>query len=203
MKRIIIIFLFAVLSFAHKSMAQLYDGITQPTTFRVMIPVTASLQDNGGVSASPILSYRYNPLDWFSVTAVAQYNIGERSFMPQIWLNFNVKQTFYILSRSIYNFKTSRYSHTLSATVKLPRGFMVDCTWDNLFDGRRFCTSDRFQVVAGYAYGKIVGNIGYSMRHKKGIIANIRFKITDYDWIQLKYDGGMNAVTMQFFIQFN
>lgn len=80
---------------------------------------------------------------------------------------------------------------------------MVDCTWENLFDGRRFCASDRFQVVAGYGYGKVVGNIGYSMRHQKGIIANLRFKITDYDWVQIKYDGGTNAVTMQLFIQFD
>lgn len=202
MKRIIIILL-AVFSIATASMAQLYDGITQPTKFRILLPVTQRFQEEGGTSSTPLLSYRYQPLDWFSVTAVAQYNIGNRAFIPQIWLNFNVKRTFYILSRSIYNVKTNRYSHTLSATVKFPRGFMLDCTWDNLFDGRRLCASDRFQIVAGYGYGKVVGNIGYSMRHKKGIIANLRFKITDYDWVQLKYDGGTNAATMQLFLQFD
>lgn len=185
------------------SRAQLYDGITQPTNFRLMLPVTQRLQEEGGTSAAPLIAYRYKPINWFSVTAVAQYNLGSRAFIPQIWLNFNVKQTFYILSRSIYNVKNNRYSQTLSATVKLPKGFMVDCTWDNLFDGRRFCDSDRFQVVAGYGYGKVVGNIGYSMRHQKGVIANIRLKITDYDWVQLKYDGGTNAITMQLFLQFD
>ena len=183
--------------------AQVYDGITQPTRYRIWIPVSANLHGHGSTSVSPFIGYKENLTDWLSVTGIAQYNIGGEAFVPQVWLNLNYKKTFWFLSRSIYDTKANIYRHTLSATVKLPKGFMVDATWDDAYNGHKFIDTDRLQVLGGVAHGRFVVNAGYSMRNKPGVIANLRLKITDYDWLQFKYDGGAKAFTFSTALQFN
>ncbi len=183
--------------------AQVYDGITQPTRYRIWIPVSANLHGHGSTSVSPFIGYKENICDWFSVTGIAQYNIGKEAFVPQVWLNFNVNKWLWFLSRSIYDTKENIYRHTLSTTIKLPHGFMIDATWDNAYDGHKFCDTDRLQVLGGVAHGRFVFNAGYSMRNKPGLITNLRLKITDYDWLQLKYDAGTKAFTFSTALQFN
>ena len=182
--------------------AQVYDGITQPLRYRIWIPVSANLHGHGSTSVSPFIGYKENLTDWLSVTGIAQYNIGGEAFVPQVWLNLNYKKTFWFLSRSIYDTKANIYRHTLSATVKLPKGFMVDATWDDAYNGHKFIDTDRLQVLGGVAHGRFVVNAGYSMRNKPGVIANLRLKITDYDWLQLKYDAGTKAFTFSTALQF-
>lgn len=183
--------------------AQVYDGITQPTRYRIWIPVSANLHGHGSTSVSPFIGYKENITDWLSATAVAQYNIGGETFVPQLWLNLNYNKWLWFLSRSIYDTKANIYRHTLSATVKLPKGFMIDATWDDAYNGHKFIDTDRLQVLGGVAHGRFVVNAGYSMRNKPGVIANLRLKITDYDWLQFKYDGGAKAFTFSTALQFN
>ena len=183
--------------------AQVYDGITQPTRYRIWIPVSANLHGHGSTSVSPFVGYKENITDWLSATAVAQYNIGGEAFVPQLWLNVNYNKWLWFLSRSIYDTKANIYRHTLSATVKLPKGFMIDATWDDAYNGHKFIDTDRLQVLGGVAHGRFVVNAGYSMRNKPGVIANLRLKITDYDWLQFKYDGGAKAFTFSTALQFN
>ena len=183
--------------------AQVYDGITQPTRYRIWIPVSANLHGHGSTSVSPFIGYKENITDWLSATAVAQYNIGGEAFVPQLWLNVNYNKWLWFLSRSIYDTKANIYRHTLSATVKLPKGFMIDATWDDAYNGHKFIDTDRLQVLGGVAHGRFVVNAGYSMRNKPGVIANLRLKITDYDWLQFKYDGGAKAFTFSTALQFN
>lgn len=191
------------LLFAVNAQAQIYDGITQPTRFRLWVPITTTLDSNHNTTVAPFVGYKQEVCNWFSVTPVLQYNINKENFIPQVWLNFNVKNKFYVLSRSIYDVRANEYRHTLSATYKLPLGFMVDATWENMFDGRKFCNSDRLQVVAGYGYKFFVANVGYSIRNKPGVVANLRLKVTDYNWLQLKYDQGTNSVQIGCALQFN
>ena len=183
--------------------AQVYDGITQPTRYRIWIPVSANLHGHGSTSVSPFVGYKENLTDWLSATAVAQYNIGGEAFVPQLWLNVNYNKWLWFLSRSIYDTKANIYRHTLSATVKLPKGFMIDATWDDAYNGHKFVDTDRLQVLGAVAHGRFVVNAGYSMRNKPGVIANLRLKITDYDWLQFKYDGGAKAFTFSTALQFN
>ena len=183
--------------------AQVYDGITQPLRYRIWIPVSANLHGHGSTSVSPFIGYKENLTDWLSATAVAQYNIGGEIFVPQLWLNVNYNKWLWFLSRSIYDTKANIYRHTLSATVKLPKGFMIDATWDDAYNGHKFIDTDRLQVLGGVAHGRFVVNAGYSMRNKPGVIANLRLKITDYDWLQFKYDGGIKAITVSTALQFN
>ncbi len=203
MKNRIIFCLLLVLLTAVSAKAQVYDGITQPTRFRVWVPVTTSLHESNATTVAPFIGYKQDIAKWFSVTPVVQYNINSETFTPQVWLNFNVKQKFYILSRSIYDTRANEYRHTLSATYKLPMGFMIDATWENLFNGRKFCDTDRLQFLAGYAYKWFVVNAGYSCRNHKGVIANLRLKVTDYNWLQFKYDGGLNNIQVGCAFQFN
>lgn len=188
---------------ATSTKAQVYDGITQPTRFRVWIPITVSLHDSKSTTVSPFIGYKQDVFDWFSVTPVLQYSINSETFTPQVWLNFNVKKKFYVLSRSIYDTRENEYRHTLSATYKLPLGFMVDATWENLYNGHKFCDTDRLQFVGGYAYKWFVVNAGYSCRYFKGAIANLRLKVTEYNWLQLKYDGGTESIQIGCALQFN
>lgn len=183
--------------------AQVYDGITQPTRYRIWIPVSANLHGHGSTSVSPFVGYKENLTDWLSATAVAQYNIGGEAFVPQLWLNVNYNKWLWFLSRSIYDTKANIYRHTLSATVKLPKGFMIDATWDDAYNGHKFVDTDRLQVLGGVAHGRFVVNAGYSMRNKPGVIANLRLKITDYDWLQFKYNGWAKAFTFSTALQFN
>ena len=183
--------------------AQVYDGITQPLRYRVWIPVSANLHGHGSTSVSPFLGYKENITDWLSVTGIAQYNIGGEAFVPQIWVNLNYNKWLWFLSRSIYDTKANIYRHTLSATVKLPKGFMIDATWDDAYNGHKFFDSDRLQFLGGVAHGRFVVNAGYSVRNKPGLIANLRLKITDYNWLQLKYDGGANSLTFSTALQFD
>lgn len=183
--------------------AQIYDGITQPTRYRVWVPITTSLHNSNATTVAPFVGYKQDLCKWLSVTPVAQYNINNEAFIPQVWVNFNVKQKFYVLSRSIYDTKTDLYKHTMSATYKLPYNFMIDATWENLYNGKKFCDNDRLQFVGGYAHKYFVANAGYSCRHNKGVIANLRLKVTDYNWLQFKYDGGTESVQMGCAFQFN
>ena len=183
--------------------AQVYDGITQPLRYRVWIPVSANLHGHGSTSVSPFIGYKEDLTEWLSATAVAQYNIGGEAFVPQLWLNLNYNKWLWFLSRSIYDTNTNIYRHTLSATVKLPKGFMIDATWDDAYNGHKFIDTDRLQVLGGVAHGRFVVNAGYSMRNQPGVITNLRLKITDYDWLQFKYDGGAKAFTFSTALQLN
>lgn len=199
MRKLFIMLVLIAVSLAAK--AQVYDGITQPTKFRLFIPVTTSLEGNGSTVA-PFVSYRADVAKWFSVTPVLQYNMNTEAVSLGAWLNVNYRQQVYLLARSTYNTKAKMFTETLSGTIKLPIGFMVDATWDNLYNGR-FLNGDRLQVVGGLDYERFVFNAGYSMRALPGFVANIRFKVTQYNWLQLKYDEGAKAFIMSVALQFN
>ena len=200
MKKLLIMLVLATVSLAAK--AQVYDGITQPTKFRIFVPVTTSLEGNGSIVA-PFVSYRADVAKWFSVTPVIQYNMNTEAVSLAAWLNVNYQQRFYLLARSTYNTKAKRFTETLSGTIKFPAGFMIDATWDNLYNGRKFFSGDRLQVLGGLDYRRFVFNAGYSMRTLPGFVANIRFKVTKYDWLQLKYDEGAKAFIASVALQFN
>lgn len=200
----IILALFAIaFLLGTEARAQVYDGITQPTKFRVWLPVSVSLHDSKNVSVAPFIGYKQDIGQRFSITPVLQYNINTETFVPQVWLNANVANKFYVLSRSIYDTRADLYKHTLSATYKFPMGFMVDGTWENLYNGKKFCDGDRLQFVGGWAHRLFVVNAGYSCRTKPGFIANFRWKVTPYNWLQLKYDGGAKNIQISTALQFN
>lgn len=201
MKRLLILLVAMVVSTVARG--QIYDGITQPTKYRIWVSISQPTDGNGKTVVAPFVGYKYEAAKWFSVTPIMQYNFSTETITPQVWLNFNVRQRFYILSRSIYDTRARQYRHTLSGTGKLPLNFMVDATWENLYNGRRFADGDRLQVVAGLAHKWLVFNVGYSMRARPGVIANVRFKVTEYNWLQLKYDGGLNAISVNVALQFN
>lgn len=136
MKKAIFTILFALSAILFAN-AQVYDGITQPTRFRIWVPTTVSLHGSS-TSVSPFIGYRQNITSWFNITPVVQYEINSETFVPQVWLNFSICDKLYFLSRSIYNTKANDYRHTLSATYKLPMGFMIDGTWENIYNGRKF-----------------------------------------------------------------
>ena len=200
MRKLFIMLVLVAVSLAAK--AQVYDGITQPTKFRVFMPVTTSLEGNGATVA-PFVGYRTDVAKWLSVTPVLQYNMNTEAVTLATWLNVNYQQRFFLLARSTYNMKAKMFTETLSGTIKLPAGFMIDATWDNLYNGRKFMDGDRLQVLGGLDYGRFVFNAGYSMRALPGFVANIRFKVTKYNWLQLKYDEGAKAFITSVALQFN
>lgn len=201
--RIILILSAICILLGMKARAQVYDGITQPTKFRVWLPVTANLHNSKDVSVAPFVGYKQDIGEHFSITPVLQYNINKEAFIPQVWLNANIAKKFYVLSRSIYDTKANLYKHTLSATYKLPLGFMVDGTWENMYNGKKFCDGDRLQFVGGWVHRLFVVNAGYSCRTKPGFIANARWKVTPTDWLQMKYDGGTKSVQIGMALQFD
>ena len=106
--RIILILSAISILLGMKARAQVYDGITQPTKFRVWLPVSVSLHDSKNVSVAPFVGYKQEIGQRFSITPLLQYNINTETFIPQVWLNANVANTFYVLSRSIYDTRANR-----------------------------------------------------------------------------------------------
>ena len=184
--------------------AQIYDGITQPDRFRFWGAVSQPYK-GGDASASTYFGYKQDICSWFNATGLARYNFSSKAFMPSIWLNFNVAGRYYLLTRSIYNFKESRFVQSLAATVKLPVGVMIDATWDNVYDGRRWCDTDRFQMVAGMNLDRIrtIFNVGYSFRSHKGMVGTVRYKFNNNLWIQLRVDGGTETADLSMAYNFN
>ncbi|MCD8136118.1 MAG: hypothetical protein LUH01_09270 [Parabacteroides gordonii] len=201
MRKVIFIVLLVVIAIGGTH-AQVYDGITQPTRFQMFMPVSASLEGHG-VTVAPFIGFRVDATGWLSLTPVVQYNMTSEAVTAGAWVNVSYRKRFYLLARSMYNTKDGLFSETLSGTVKLPAGFMIDATWDNMYNGRTFCDGDRLQVVGGWDYQRIVVNAGYSLRSRSGFIANLRFKVTQYNWLQLKYDQGLNSVSVATALQFN
>ncbi|MDP2234991.1 MAG: hypothetical protein Q8J88_01035 [Bacteroidales bacterium] len=193
MKRILTIMLMLTLGIS--ASAQVYDGITQPTKFRYWMPFTTSTTTPGKLAAAPFVGYKVQPGDWISLTPVLQYNFSREAVIPQLWVNVNYQQKYYLLFRSIYDLKSETFSETVSGTVKLNK-YMVDFTWDNFYRADKFLENDRLQILAGYAWKHIIFNTGYSIRDQPGFVSNVRVKLTSLSWVQLRYDNGNNSFTL-------
>lgn len=182
--------------------AQVYDGITQGTTYRILLPTSTDL-DTDKASVSPLVGYMQPVNRWLSLTGIAQYNTTTHNISPQLWLNTSIDGKVFILFRSIYDTKPKIFRETISATYKVYHGLHFDCTWDNLFSDDRFLHNDRLQFMCGYDYRRFVLNAGYSCRDKKGFVTNLRFRIDSYNWVQLKYDRGLNTLGITAGLNFN
>lgn len=184
-----------LLTIAVTASAQVYDGITQPTKFRYWMPLTTSTTTPGKLAAAPFIGYKVQPAEWISFTPVLQYNFSREAMIPQLWVNVNYKQKYYLLFRSIYDLKSEAFSETISGTVKL-HPFMIDFTWDNFYRAEKFLTNDRLQLLAGYAWKHIIFNAGYSIRDQPGFVSNVRVKLTNLSWVQLRYDNGNDTFSV-------
>lgn len=184
--------------------AQIYDGVTQSDRFRAYLSLSQPYK-GGEASLTTYFGYRYDVSKWLNFTGLLRYNVSSKSFQPAIWINFNIKDHVYILTRSIYDWRANRYKQGLAATVKLPYDIMIDATWDDIYNGRRWCKGDRLQAVAGINIRKIrtIVNVGYSMRSMKGVIANVRYRFDDHWWVQCKYDGGARNIGLSCAFNFN
>ena len=175
--------------------AQILDGTVQSARYRVSLPLTFNL-DDGSINSSPYISYKQDITSWMKGVVFAQYNIKQEAFISQAWFEFSAAERYYLLSRSIYNFYTKKYSHELATTIKLPYNLSLDATWDNMFKQAGTTHTDRFQMVGGYIHKYFIANAGYSMLYKKGIVANLRIKFCPTYFLLMKYDGGQNTFVL-------
>lgn len=189
-----ILFIFSLFAVATLH-SQILDGTVQSARFRISLPAIFNF-DDGSVTSSPYVSYKQDVSSWMKGAVFAQYNIKQEAFVPQLWLEFSSAKKYYLLSRSIYNTRTGKYSHGLAATIKLPSQLSIDATWDNMFQQVGTTKIDRFQVVGGYINKHFIANAGYSMLYKKGIVANLRLIFCPTYFLQMKYDGGQNSFTL-------
>lgn len=203
MKKIIIALVFVLCNLVSAN-AQVYDGITQPTTWRIWLPVSVSTEAHSATQSTPFVGYKVKATNWLNFTGVAQWNLGKEVFTPQVWINANYKN-FYFLTRNIVNAKNGKYSNTISATYKLPKNFMIDATWSGFFnDGKFHDGNDRLQVVGGVNLGKVIVNSGYQfLGNTKGYVGNVRVKLTDTQWLQFKYDHGVHQFNVAMAMHFN
>ena len=195
-KLTLLIFSFFAVATMH---SQILDGTVQSSRFRVSLPATVNF-DDGTVNSSPYISYKQNVSCWMKSAFFAQYNIEQEAFIPQMWIELSAYDCCYLLSRSIYNCSTKKYSHGLAGTIKLPLHLSVDATWDNMFQQVGGEKLDRFQVVGGCINRRFIANAGYSMLYKEGFIANLRLIFSKYYFLQMKYDGGLNTFTFTSYI---
>lgn len=200
MKKIILITLVSLLAISVQS--QVYDGITQGTRFRILLPASTNTETKK-VSSAPLVGYKQDVSQWLSLTGIAQYNISTESFTPQLWLNMSANDNIFFLARSIYDTKSKEFRETLSATYKIYKGFHLDSTWENVLVKDDLLKRDRLQFLAGYDYTFFVLNAGYSFRNHKGFITNLRIKIDKLNWIQLKYDSGIDQIILSTALNFN
>ena len=102
MRKLFIMLVLVAVSLAAK--AQVYDGITQPTKFRVFMPVTTSLEGNGSTIA-PFVGYRTDVAKWIFFNKVFGYNKTCEAVYFCAWLNLNYNKRFFIFERSNENKK--------------------------------------------------------------------------------------------------
>lgn len=197
LKKYLLLTFFALFSLAAHS--QILDGTVQSARYRISLPLTFNF-DDGTINSSPYISYKHDIASWLKGAAFAQYNIKQETFVPQAWFEFSYAKRYYLLSRSIFNTRTGKYSHGLAATVKLPSNLSVDATWDNMFQQAGTRHIDRFQVVGGYINRRFIANAGYSMLYKKGMVANLRVIFSSAYFLQMKYDGGQNCFVLTSYI---
>ena len=179
--------------------SQILDGTVQSARYRISLPLTFNF-DDGTINSSPYLSYKHDIASWLKGAAFAQYNIKQEAFVPQAWFEFSYAKRYYLLSRSIFNTRTGKYSHGLAATIKLPSHLSVDATWDNMFQQAGTTHIDRFQIVGGYINKRFIANAGYSMLYKKGFVANLRVIFSSAYFLQMKYDAGVNNFVLTSYI---
>ena len=179
--------------------SQILDGTVQSARYRISLPLTFNF-DDGSINSSPYISYKHDIASWLKGAVFAQYNIKQEAFTPQAWFEFSHAKKYYLLSRSIFNTRTGKYSHGLAATVRLPRKLAVDATWDNMFQQAGTTHTDRFQIVGGYVDKRFIANAGYSMLYKKGVVANLRIIFCPGYFLQMKYDGGQNCFVLTSYI---
>jgi hypothetical protein len=123
MKKIILLtFLLAI---AASSFSQVYDGITQPTKYRIWVPVNTPLDGSGKIIVSPFAGLKIDAANWLTVTPVFQYALNTNKPIPQLWVNFNYNKRYYLLLRNIYDLKADQFRETVSGTIKLPAGFLT------------------------------------------------------------------------------
>lgn len=174
-----------IIIMAHEGLGQVYDGITQPTTFRYLMPINIS-QDNE-VSASPFIGLKQGVTSWLSFTGIMQYNIKRRAIMPSLWINANYKGRAYLLLRNTLNSNTGEFSNTLSGTYRAG-SFHTDFTWYNIQAGGEVMHNDRLQMLIGYDFGLFILNAGTSVIGSPGLVSNLRIRLTKLSWLQFRYD---------------
>lgn len=174
---------------------QIYDGVSQSNTFRVWAGLSQPYR-GGESTASSYFGYKLVLSKRFDVTGIARYNFSSKSFLPAIWLNYNIKDRYYILSRSMVDCRTKKFRQSAAVTVKLPMNFMIDATWDDIYNGSKWCTGDRLQFVAGMNITKIrtIFNVGYSVRSNKGFVGTVRYKFNNNLWCQARADLGVDVL---------
>lgn len=175
--------------------AQILDGTAQSSTFRISLPYSYTLTE-GTWGASPYISYKHDFGTWGNGTLITQYDITKRAFVSQLWLGLIAKDKYYLLSRSIYNYRTRSYSHGLAGTIKLPYNYTIDATWSDMLTSRNGTATDRLQMLVGCRRTKFIANVGYSMLFQPGVVANLRIIFSRHYFLQMKYDGGINQLSI-------
>ena len=206
MKRLLLSMIFAFVA-CIASFAQINDGQLPGSRFRVLLPITTSYEGTHGtnhnVTAQPLFIYKVPVTKWFAVAGAASYNINNEAFSPKVWLAFSTKRL-YILQRNNYDCKTKYYNGGTAMTYKITDNVGIDYTWDNMYASKRWFDYDRLQFVATWRpNSKFNFNAGYSCRHQKGFVANMRYNIKDGIRLQGKVDCGAKNVTAQFIWDFN
>lgn len=201
--------------------AQVFDGMTQPTTWRFWTPVSLSIETDK-VNAAPFMGYKIwinNPsTSHLSTTAIFQYNFTNQTPSIQSWNNVNLlKRKVWFMSRTGYDIGNDKLWETLSGTVFFPYRLNIDFTWSNFFyfqNGFNFLDNDKLQIVVGYKLvlrlkdgskrSVFAFNIGARIRgNTTGIVTNLRLYIQKTNWLQFRYDFADKVFMMSAIIQFN
>lgn len=185
-KRLIILLI--VTFIAVNVSSQVYDGYTQPARVRLYMSVNKLFKD--AYTANSFIGYKIGSK--YSITGVAGYNFNKMDV--GLWLNLALPKTG-VLIRNVYS--NNSYDITISGTQKFGK-LHIDGTAFNLYStsGKQI----RIQTLLGYDAGPIVVNAGYAFIIKPALIINIRIRIDELSWMQLKYDSGTNSVSTSMFL---
>lgn len=227
MKKLFIL-LFSVLLLGSITLqAQVYDGITQPTRWRIWFPAQFSVAPSKTTTptVAPFVGYKVELAKWVNLTAVYQYNVNKHAHIPAIWMNFNINKKVYFLFRTGYNSQANQLFETVSGTWKAPMNFMLDFTWQNMIvnnfnEGAAkgtqvWETYDNLQVLGGWKLTVnkrdiLVVNTGWRFRqeyvggkYNAGLISNLRLIVYQKNWLQFGYDYTNRLLTAAAVIQFD
>jgi hypothetical protein len=204
-KKSILFFIFTGLfCFAGQQLyGQVYDGMTQPTLYRIM----SANNIKGSTTLQLGRKWWIDKNRHFSTTVFYTYFLNKDNHAIESWNNLNLfNKQLYLLSRTGYNITTNNLWETFSGSCLLPYNMMLDFTWYNLYNNNEFFVNDELQVLYGVKlFNQFVVNGGYRIfGETPGPVFNIRFLLVDgFQWLQFRYVPNDKLFDIKLYIQFN
>jgi len=187
MKRLLLTIALLAVTLSVTASAQVFDGIPQPTTFRLRGAVTHTFGSDAGFMDAQV---KIPLAEQHAVVLRGQYNVPAGSYFGQLWYSLNLlEKRLWLLPVASYN-SNEEFSAHLWATYKLG-DWQFNTTIANVDDFDPDA-GGYAQVSAGYKFGRffilLPGVVVLNDVRQWNPFVNLRVMVTKYTWLQGRFE---------------